>query len=149
MKIAPFLWFFYGEKTFAFWKISMISREKTFAFWWFRISKSINFREKDQKTRKTRKLMPAKVSAPKVYVGNFFPFFNSETRLRFMESILIVYTICKSRFIKFLSRNSQVFFKNHYFLKQLNYVRNFWIVLKFSFLWRVCSFKFYHRFGTF
>ena len=44
----------------------MILGEKTFAFWWFRISKGINFREIDQKTRKTRKFLPAKVSALKV-----------------------------------------------------------------------------------
>ena len=73
--------FFSREKTFAFLKLSMISREKTFAFCCFEISKGINFREKGPKTRKTRKFLPAKVSALKVIrfaicevrIGNSFP----------------------------------------------------------------------------
>lgn len=39
---------------------------KTFAFCWFIISKPINIRENDQKTRKTRKFLAAKCSAFKV-----------------------------------------------------------------------------------
>ena len=45
----------------------MILREKTFAFCCFEISKGINFREKGPKTLKTRKFLPEKVSALKVY----------------------------------------------------------------------------------
>ena len=57
-----------AKKNFRVWKIFVISREKTFAFWWFIISKGRNFHENDQKTRKTRNLMPAKVSALKVNI---------------------------------------------------------------------------------
>ena len=59
--------FFSREKTFAFLKLSMISREKTFVFCCFEISKGINFREKGPRTRKTRKFLPTKVSALKVF----------------------------------------------------------------------------------
>ena len=53
---------------------------KTFTFWWFRIPKGRNFRENDQKTQKTRKLMPVKVSVLKVTsiwnLKYFFMFFS-------------------------------------------------------------------------
>ena len=59
------------QKNFCVWKIFVILREKTFVFWWFIISKGRNFRENDQKTRN---LMPAKVSALKVYVKIIFQY---------------------------------------------------------------------------
>ena len=58
--------FFSVKKTFTFLKFSMISREKNFAFFCFEISPGINFRELGSKTRKTRKFLPAKISALKV-----------------------------------------------------------------------------------
>ena len=58
--------FFSVEKTFAnFWKISLFAKI-TFANFDFTFFLGINFREKGPKSRKSRKFLPAKVSALKV-----------------------------------------------------------------------------------
>ena len=88
--------FFLREKTFAFLKLSTISREKTFAFCCFEISKGIDFREKGPKTRKTRKFLPAKVSAHKVV----FPSIDSRDH----RESKIIYTVVKIRSLKKISR---------------------------------------------
>ena len=55
------------EETFACRELSVISRAKTFANSEFRFCLGRNFREKCKKTRKSRKFLPANVSAPKVF----------------------------------------------------------------------------------
>ena len=56
--------FFIVEKTFAFYEKFLFSEEKTFATFRFTISEGRNFCENGQKSRK---FLPMKVSAPKVY----------------------------------------------------------------------------------
>jgi len=59
------------EEKFSIFEIALFCDfygEKTFAFWWFGISKGINFRENDQKTRK---LMSAKVLRQMYVLENF------------------------------------------------------------------------------
>ena len=58
--------FFIVEKTFAFYEKFLFSEEKTFAIFRFTIFEGRNFCENGQKSRKSRKFLPAKVSAPKV-----------------------------------------------------------------------------------
>ena len=88
LKIAPFLWFSF---------LCFMSFEKTFAFCGFRISKGRNFRENDWKTRKTRKLMPAKVSALKVAKSTYWLSYipatiyqgKNKTWMKFQEFIFV------------------------------------------------------------
>ena len=54
------------EKTFAVCEKILFSKEKTFAIFRFTIFQGRNFRENGQKSRKSQKFLPAKVSAPKV-----------------------------------------------------------------------------------
>ena len=58
--------FFIVEKTFAFYEKILFSEEKTFAIFRFTIFEGRNFRENEQKSRKSGKFLPTKVSAPKV-----------------------------------------------------------------------------------
>ena len=58
--------FFIVEKTFAVCEKFLFSKEKTFVIFRFTIFEGRNFRENGQKSRKSRKFLPAKVSAPKV-----------------------------------------------------------------------------------
>ena len=57
------------KKTFAFYEKFLFSEEKTFAIFRFTIFEGRNFRENGQKLRKSRKFLPAKVSAPKVVIS--------------------------------------------------------------------------------
>ena len=58
--------FFIVEKNFAFYEKILFSEEKTFAIFRFTIFEGRNFRENEQKSRKSGKFLPTKVSAPKV-----------------------------------------------------------------------------------
>ena len=58
--------FFVVEKTFANFENSLLLVKKTFANFDFTFLLGTNFREKEQKSRKSRKFVPAKVCAPKV-----------------------------------------------------------------------------------
>ena len=58
--------FFIAEKTCAFFQKKIFSEEKTFAIFRFTIFEGRNFRENGQKLRKLRKILPTKVSTPKV-----------------------------------------------------------------------------------
>ena len=55
--------FFIVEKTLAFYEKFLFSEEKTFAIFGFTIFEGRNFRENGQKSLKSRKFLPAKVSA--------------------------------------------------------------------------------------
>ena len=70
--------FFIVEKTFAFYEKFLFSEEKTFAIFRFTIFEGRNFRENGQKLRKLRKILPTKVSAPKVC--NMICIWNFKTR---------------------------------------------------------------------
>ena len=59
--------FFIVEKTFAFYENFLFSEEKTFAIFRITIFEGRNFCENGQKSRKSRKFLPAKISAPKVF----------------------------------------------------------------------------------
>ena len=58
--------FFIVEKTFAFYEKFLFSEEKTFAIFRFTIFEGRNFHENGQKSWKSQKCLPTKVSAPKV-----------------------------------------------------------------------------------
>ena len=69
---------FFIEKTIAFYGKILFSEEKTFAIFRFTIFEGRNFRENGQKLRKLRKILPTKVSTPKVC--NMICIWNFKTR---------------------------------------------------------------------
>ena len=58
--------FFIVEQTIAFYEKFLFSEERTFAISRFTIFEGRNFRKNEPKSPKSRKFLPAKVSAPKV-----------------------------------------------------------------------------------
>ena len=70
--------FFIVEKTLAFYEKKLFSEERTFAIFRFTIFEGRNFRENGQKLRKLRKILPTKVSTPKVC--NMICIWNFKTR---------------------------------------------------------------------
>ena len=80
--------FFIVEKTFAFYEIFLFSEEKPFAIFRFTIFEGRNFRENGQKSQKSRKFLPAKVSVPKVI-----------NELLIITSKLLLFTASKDTFL--------------------------------------------------
>ena len=75
--------FFIVEKTFAFYEKNLFSEEKTFAIFRFTIFEGRNFRENGQKSRKSWKFLPAKVSAPKINIANGSSLITNESSFEF------------------------------------------------------------------
>ena len=67
--------FFIAEKTFSFYEKKLFSEEKTFAIFRFTIFEGRNFRKNGQKSRKSQKFLPVKVSAPEVTLIIFHTIF--------------------------------------------------------------------------
>ena len=64
--------FFIFEKAFVFYEKFLLSEENTFAIFRFSIFQGRNFGKNEQKSRKSRNVLPTKISAPKV-VERIFP----------------------------------------------------------------------------
>ena len=120
--------FFIVEKTIAFYEKILFSEEKAFAIFRFTIYEGRNFRENGQKLQKLRKILPAKVSTPKVC--NMICIWNFKTRkiidlkLLFQKLYFHFSFFLKKVFLKFSLHSQENTSVRVSFLKKFTGVRH-------------------------